>query len=203
MMAADALDEDEIVSSISGAAFAVSKRLFDLLGGFDGSFFLYVEDNDLSWRAQLAGYDCQCVPRSVVYHEYRPQFGPSKYFYLERNRYLMLLKSFRGRTLAVLMPALALSELVTWGYALLQGRGYVAAKLRVYKWLAQHSAEVRRARAQVQERRLVPDRRLLERCSYQLGYQLASDGFAATVAQAVFDPLFRVVHRACLATIRW
>ncbi|PRY49343.1 GT2 family glycosyltransferase [Geodermatophilus tzadiensis] len=40
---------------LTGACLVVHGTLFDLLGGLDDSYFLYWEDVDLSYRAQLAG----------------------------------------------------------------------------------------------------------------------------------------------------
>ena len=199
MLAAEAMGQNELVSSVSGAAFAISKQLFELLGGFDGSFFLYVEDNDLSWRAQLAGYDCQYVPESVVYHRYQARFDASKYFYLERNRYQMLLKNLRWRSIVLLLPALALTEAITWGYAFLQGREHVAAKLRTYRWLLGHRLAILEARQKEEKRRKGPDGDLLSRCSPRLAYGLASDRPIARAASFIFDPIFLALHRICLA----
>ncbi len=36
---------------------------------FDEDFFAYWEDLDLSWRLNLAGYECRFVPSAVAYHE--------------------------------------------------------------------------------------------------------------------------------------
>ena len=91
-----------------------------------------MEDTDLSWRARLAGYRCLYVPTSIVYHEYTLRFGPRKIFYQERNRYLMLLKGAHWATLLVLLPALLLAEVVTWGFVLAQDRRRLANKARAY-----------------------------------------------------------------------
>ena len=39
------------------------------------------------------------MPESIVHHRYALRFGPDKTYYQERNRYLMLLKGLRWRTL--------------------------------------------------------------------------------------------------------
>jgi GT2 family glycosyltransferase len=204
MQAAEAMDRLEEVISVSGACFVTRRSLLSEIGGFDSDFFLYSEDNDLSWRAQLAGYRCLYVPTSVIYHRYAPRFEADKFFYLERNRYRLVLQNFKWRTLLLLLPALILSDVVTWGFAVLQGRQHIAAKLRVYKWFLSHWPEVNRARRRVGSFRRERDHEILKRCSYRLGYGLAANGgFASKIASKLFDPVFFVLYRLYLIVVQW
>ncbi len=59
----------EAVPTISGACFAVSKRDFARLKGFDAHFFLHVEDVDLCWRAREMGGTVLFHPKAEVIHE--------------------------------------------------------------------------------------------------------------------------------------
>ena len=52
----------------SGAALCCRREVFSELGGFDRSFFAHMEEIDLQWRMQLAGWRIMVEPRSVVYH---------------------------------------------------------------------------------------------------------------------------------------
>ncbi|MFR9578944.1 MAG: glycosyltransferase family 2 protein [Rikenellaceae bacterium] len=61
-------DDVRDVFWVSGAAFACRADIFRSLGGFDSDFFAHMEEIDLCWRMQLAGYRVRIVPRSVVYH---------------------------------------------------------------------------------------------------------------------------------------
>jgi GT2 family glycosyltransferase len=45
------------------------------IGFLDPEFFLIYEDVDLSFRAQLSGYECVCIPKAIVYHRYRVMIG--------------------------------------------------------------------------------------------------------------------------------
>jgi GT2 family glycosyltransferase len=198
-----ALAEPAEVSAISGAAFVIRRDLFEALGGFDGSFFLYMEDADLSWRARLAGYRCWYVPAAVVYHEYALRFGPRKIFYQERNRYLMLLKGMRWPTLLVLLPALLLAEAVTWGFVLARDRRRLANKARAYAWIAEHWDEIMDHRQRTQAFRRVRDRDLIARCAYRLDYDQTGAGGLARLAHLITNPLFFALQRAALALIWW
>src|SRR5262249_40202839 len=82
---------DEEVAAISGCGFAARRSVIRELGGFVEELFLYVEDTDLSLRARLAGYEVWHASGAVLYHKYDVKMTPRKFFYLERNRWLMLL----------------------------------------------------------------------------------------------------------------
>jgi GT2 family glycosyltransferase len=191
------------VGAVSGAAFAVRRDLFEALGGFDESFFLYVEDSDLSLRARLAGHRLLCVPEALVYHDYRLQFGPQKAYYQERNRLLMLLKAFRWRTLLVLAPALALGEVVTWGFLLLRQRRQAGGKWRAYGWILKNWDEVLRSRQRTQALRRVRDRDLILGLTHRLAFEQTGEGLVPRLAHAFFDPLFCVCKALAWAVVWW
>jgi hypothetical protein len=50
------------------------------------------------------------APKSVVYHKYEFSRSIAKYYYMERNRYIVLLKNLRLWTFLVIAPALVLTE---------------------------------------------------------------------------------------------
>lgn len=56
------------VPVISGACFGVSRADFRRLKGFDGGFFLHVEDIDLCWRARAMGGAVLFHPTAEVVH---------------------------------------------------------------------------------------------------------------------------------------
>lgn len=72
------------VPTISGACFAVSKRDFARLKGFDSNFFLHVEDVDLCWRAREMGGTVLFHPQAEVVHEgHTSRVEP---IFVERNK---------------------------------------------------------------------------------------------------------------------
>ena len=193
------LNEELDVAAISGVAFAVRRDLFETLGGFDEDYFLYMEDVDLSLRAWLAGYRCLYVPHAVVQHDYALQVDARKTFWVERGRYLMLLKAFRSRTLLALVPTLILAEVITWGWILWRNPRAVVEKLRAWGWMLAHRAQIAEKRRHLQAGRVAPDATFLARCQLDLDFaQLAEPRIARTVG-VVFGPLFRGAARL----IRW
>lgn len=53
---------------ISGAAFAVRRKAFQAVNGFDERLFLYAEDVDLSWRLRAENYQLIYLPEIAVNH---------------------------------------------------------------------------------------------------------------------------------------
>lgn len=118
-------DDARDVFWVSGAAFCCRAGVFRALGGFDGDFFAHMEEIDLCWRMQLAGYRVRVVPESRVYHLGGGTLqtdSPSKVFYNHRNNLAMLYKcSSSGQRLLVAVMRPALDLLAALSY-LLQGR---------------------------------------------------------------------------------
>ena len=52
----------------SGACMIVSSEAWDKCGGFDAEFFAHMEEIDLCWRFNKAGYRVCFIPSSIVYH---------------------------------------------------------------------------------------------------------------------------------------
>jgi GT2 family glycosyltransferase len=58
----------EPVFGACGAAVLYRRKMLDEIGFLDRDFFLYDEDTDLNFRAQMAGWTCAYVPGAVVHH---------------------------------------------------------------------------------------------------------------------------------------
>ncbi len=56
------------VSCASGACLILKRDVFNITGGFDERFFMYVEDIDLSWNIRMRGYKIKYVPNSIITH---------------------------------------------------------------------------------------------------------------------------------------
>ena len=83
-----------------GGAVAYRRTMLDQVGLFDESFFMYCEDVDLNWRAQLAGWRCWYTPQAVVYHKLSATGGgPIASFYTGRNTLWVIAKNYPGALL--------------------------------------------------------------------------------------------------------
>lgn len=193
----------EEVAAISGACFAIRRDLFERLGGFDEDMFLYGEDTDLSWRARLAGWRTLYTPDSVVFHDYRLRIAGLRVFWNERNRYLMLLKSLKWRTLLLLVPAYLIAEVITWGFVLLRDRGNIGNKIRAYRWIVNNWSRVMEKRRATQALRAITDRELLRSTSFAVDFRQAASRPLADVAWVIFNSMFFVLRGIALALVWW
>ncbi len=121
----------------SGSAALYTCRMLDDIGLFDESFFLYGDDTELGLRGRLAGWDCALAPRAVAYHHYSRSVGAyssQKAFYVERNRVLVLFRTFPLALIAI-SPAFTAWRLALQTWGALTGRGassQLAAQTSLY-----------------------------------------------------------------------
>jgi GT2 family glycosyltransferase len=155
-------DARSSVPALSGCCFGITRNALESVGEFDESFEFYLEDLDLSWRLRLLGYELEYVPDSLVYHKYDRSFPVWRFYNMERNRFQILLKSLQKRTICKLFPALVLTDLLTFGLAVLKGPQYILAKIRAYRWIIQNRDSICSKRQSLQKQRSISDSQLLE-----------------------------------------
>ena len=108
----------EVFGASAGAAL-YRRAMLEALGGFDERFFAYLEDVDLAWRAQIAGWRCVYVPSARVRHLTSASLGegaPLHRFLLGRNKVWLVVKNAPAADL----PMIWLYDLLGVAYALLR-----------------------------------------------------------------------------------
>jgi GT2 family glycosyltransferase len=78
------------------------RAMLESVGGLDSSFFAYLEDADLAWRARAAGWRCLLAPRAIGRHLHSSTLGHGsarKQALVGRNRIRMLAKNASSRQL--------------------------------------------------------------------------------------------------------
>ena len=89
-------DHPEPVFGACGAGALYRRRMLDEIGFLDEDFFLYDEDTDLSFRAQLAGWKCVYAPDAVMYHKANATAGrlsDTHVYYHTRNLEFVWIKN--------------------------------------------------------------------------------------------------------------
>ena len=80
----------------SGACMIVQSEAWKKCGGFDADFFAHMEEIDLCWRFNKAGYRVCYLPESVIYHVgggTLPYSSPFKTYLNFRNSLFLLYKN--------------------------------------------------------------------------------------------------------------
>lgn len=188
---ASELDDYQPVGAVSGCSFAIRSAMFKNINGFDSDFFLYQEDADLSWRIRFAGGKIMYVPESIIYHKFKLSIAPQKEFYLERNRYLILLKNFNLKTLLLLSPALFVTEIVTMSHAILSGPKHVKSKLLAYFWIIQNFKEILTKRHETLSKKRTTDEEFFEHLDWKIPFeQVIKYPIMSKTVDAVFNSFY-------------
>lgn len=104
----DEYAQGELVLGASAGAAFYRRELFERIGLFDTSYYMYLEDVDISLRAQLAGFKCRYIPEATVYHieaasdparrvtpeagrsAYEPFYSNDRVYWITRNRWQLM-----------------------------------------------------------------------------------------------------------------
>jgi GT2 family glycosyltransferase len=184
----------EAVGAFIGACLLIRRKLLLDLAGFDGDYFFYFEDMELSYRLRSLGYSIWCEPLAVVSHDrghgtpglsFRsggPYPSRRAYFTL-RHRWLTLALHYERRTLVLLSPALALYELAAFLECL--QRGWLSAWFEATAWLLSRLPAIWARRQKWQAARRVRDGQILRGGPLPFSTGFVGEGAAASVIAAL------------------
>jgi GT2 family glycosyltransferase len=150
-------DRKESVFGASGAAALYRRKMIDEIGFLDDDFFLYDEDADLSFRAQLAGWKCMYVPDAVGYHKGNATSGrlsDTHVYYHTRNLEFVWLKNMPTGLMLRFAHHKALQELGSCSYLCLR-HGKWSAYFRAKRDALRMAPLMLRKRKEIQAKRRV------------------------------------------------
>lgn len=182
----------------SGAAALLRSSALEQIGLFDEELWMYAEDQDLGWRLWLYGYTCLLAEQAVVYHKYSFVKSISRYYWMERNRLINLIKNYKLVSLIVIAPAWLLMELGLWLFA--WRGGWFKEKLKVYQYFLHWRAwrYLLLARREVQRGRTVSDRTVTKLFSGRILYQEIDSLFLR-----IGNLFFNLYWQVCKLIIWW
>lgn len=123
-------DKTEIFAA-SGGASIYRAEMLDKIGMFDTDFFAYYEDVDLSFRAQLAGWQVRYVPNAKAFHQISATSSKIKGFstyQTMKNLQLLLYKNVPRKYLGKVGRRFFLAETLFFFRAITRGQGISAFK---------------------------------------------------------------------------
>ena len=115
------------VDWVSGACVLVRRSAFDMVGGFDEAYFMYVEDVDLCWRLGQAGWRIGYEPAGRVVHALGGSSRVVPYRMIaEHHRSLLrfVSKSSAGARRAIIpvvAASLAVRTVAAWAHHAIEG----------------------------------------------------------------------------------
>ncbi len=185
----------------SGAGVLLRADLLQKHGYWDEDFWMYHEDLEYSLRLFMLGYRIVCVPSSQIGHKYEFSRSISKFMYMERNRYAVLLLTYKLPTLILLLPGLLSIEFVMLFFA--WRGGWLLQKIQAYQaWFSPSMWQTwLTKRVHVQATRTRSDRELIT--SVTTGKILFQEREASRPSvRYLANPLFSA-YRAILSAIIW
>jgi GT2 family glycosyltransferase len=160
-------DGQTTVFGACGGAAAYRRVAWQALGGFDEGLFMYLEDVDLAWRLQLAGWDVVFAPEARLYHHLSATGGGTlASYYTGRNTIWVIAKNWPAalwrqhwRRIVGAQGRIALDALKAWRGAEARARlkGQLAGLWGLPRWFAKRrTAPTPRAPLERLERLLLP-----------------------------------------------
>jgi GT2 family glycosyltransferase len=124
---------EEVFGACAGAALYRHAMLGEI-GLFDEDFFLYMEDVDLAFRAQLLGWKCIYVPTARVIHVHGGTSDPgsdTSVYFGNRNLLWYTVKNFPKRTLLIFSLWIIGRNIAVIPYYFLKSKGGTIIKAKV------------------------------------------------------------------------
>jgi GT2 family glycosyltransferase len=151
----------EYVFGATAAAALYRREMIDniALDGefFDSDFFVYREDADVAWRAQLMGWSCIYAPNARGYHVRnvlpgnRRALPPEINMHSVKNRFLMRIKNISADLYWKNWFSITMRDIAVVGCCLL----WEHSSLKAFWFLAKNWKRVLAKRRLIQSRRLV------------------------------------------------
>jgi len=193
----------------SGAALAFKPATLEkmnaqlrLTGIFWEELFLYADDTDLGWRLRMVGLDNVLALESRVTHDHRFWLKPiaemgDRLFYLERNRYLLMLANLKTATLVLFAPWILTSEIAL---ALRVWKLY-PHRIRLWRAVLKESgtAAFRERCKNIQAGRTVPDRDIVRAMTGSIRHGAIPIG----IVGRLIDLGLGISHRLLCLIIVW
>lgn len=195
------LDPVTEICYASGSGMMIRSSLIKKYGGWNEIFWMYHEDIEWSFRLRSLGYGITMVKESVFFHKYQFSRSIKKFYWMERNRFGLMLMYFKWRTLFLMIPVALALELGLWIFAFKNKT--VRVRLSVYGyWLnPAHWFSWMKERRVIQKKRIVGDRVLL---SYAVGaIHFQEKSMEHPLLLYVGNPIMSLYFYLLRTIIRW
>jgi GT2 family glycosyltransferase len=178
------LNHEYVFGATAAAALYRREMIEDILVDgefFDEEFFVYREDADVAWRAQLFGWRCMYTPHARGYHVRnvlpgnRRALPPVINMHSVKNRFLMRVKNMTGDLYRRNWFSITCRDMVVFGCCLVREH----SSLKAFWYLAKHWRAAMQKRQYIMTHRRVTD----EYISSWFNYEPVSRPLATKASQ--------------------
>lgn len=184
--------ENTITYSSGGSVLFTRKALEDV-GLFDDDLFMYHEDLDLGWRLMLSGYKNFLAPNSIVYHKYRFSGNKDKFYFMERNRFICIIKNYNINTLIKISPMLLLFEIGLLGYSIKMG--FFMQKIRAYRDTILTLGKTLKKRKIIQGNRKIDDKEIIKIFTSKIEFEEVNNPILNKFANPLLEIYGRLINK--------
>lgn len=131
---------------VSGCSFIIRQEIFSQVGGLNEDFYMYHDDIELSLKVKLAGHELILAPRSRVFHKYEFSRSIKMFYYMERNRHLLLFIFAPLRYLLLISPLLLLMDISMLVFSLFNASTSQVLKAYLYFFKPLNINRIKQAR---------------------------------------------------------
>jgi GT2 family glycosyltransferase len=156
------LKHEYVFGATAAAALYRRQMIDDISIGeefFDPDFFVYREDADVAWRAQLLGWKCIYTPHARGYHVRKVLPGnrralpPGINMHSVKNRFLMRLKNMTGDLYKRNWLSITTRDIVVFGACLVREQ----SSLKAFWYVTRNWKRVMAKRREIMSRKRVDD----------------------------------------------
>ena len=167
---------------VSGCALMMKKEVLVKIGLFDDKYFMFAEDLDLCWRAQLAGYRVVVDKEAKIYHASGGSIlggvfksgtyktNTKRIFLRERNTLRTVIKNYSRASLVRMIPFYLFFlcfECIVW--ALLMKPNVCISLLNALVWNIRVLPDTLFQRGRIQQLRVETDKVITQRMKLSCG----------------------------------
>ncbi len=183
----------------SGCSFIISKKLFTKINGYDEELYMYHDDIDISLKVKLLGQKIVLATNSKLWHKYDFTRSINMFYYMERNRYIIILNYYKLTTIILFLPMILFMEIGLLFHSFFSGT--FLTKLRIYLYFVNPKTwhYLIGQREKNKKIRLISDRKLFQSYVGKISFTEINN----PILQFVVNPITNIYLKICQKIIIW
>jgi N-acetylglucosaminyl-diphospho-decaprenol L-rhamnosyltransferase len=182
------------IGYFSGAAVMLKSEALKKIGLFDEEYWMYNEDQELGLRLWLSGYRCVISEAAAAEHKYEFSKSIKQFYWMDRNRILVILECYSSLTLLLIFPAFIVMEIGLILFSLKSG--WFKEKLQVWKYFVslKNWKYILKARKRNQDLRKIKESEFIRLIVGRIWYQEVDD-WKLRLINPIFNGYWDVCRR--------